>query len=307
MSDLDPSRYPLGFTRNRSHPFNSFRTQIRRDSPPGADAPMLLQGGPRAPPDCPLVHRATAVDNQFASLESALCELSLLYSERLRPSFDSPTEVDARIGAVTAAVSRAIERLRGEIKGPAADPAHRQLEAAMRKGHAARLRRIVVQFRDMQADYIGRLQAAERRGGFGEISIADDSGELTVDADIDAAFTGDQSAQVLESRIAIDQRNRQIEEVTTLVAQLTEMMGDLATLIADQGTMLDRIDGFLEAAVDEMHQGNENLAQAEQHQKSSTKCFVIYMIAMIILILILGTVILIRKGKKEGGTQPETQ
>jgi syntaxin 16 len=303
MAEFDPSRYPLGFTRNRSPLFNTFRSQIRRDGLPGADAPMLLPNDPQSPRDSPLVRRATAIDNQFARLESAISELPVLYAERLRPSFDSRAEVDARIGAVTTAISSGIDRLRREIKGASSDPAHRQLESAMQKGHASRLRRILVQFRDLQADYVRRLQAAEHRGGFGEISIADDSGELTIDADIDASFTGDQSAQVLESRVAVDQRNRQIEEITTIVTHLTEMMNDLATLIVDQGTMLDRIDGHLEAAVDDMRSGNENLTQAEQHQKASTKCFVIYMIGMIILILILGSVILIRKNKRAQPTE----
>jgi syntaxin 16 len=181
----------------------------------------------------------------------------------------------------------------------------------MQKGHASRLQHVVVQFREMQTDYLKRLQQAERRsdfGGPGGITITDDDGDFTVDTDLDAAFTGDQSAQVMESRVEVLQRNQQIEALIPLIRQLTEMMGDLGTLIVEQGTMLDRIDGLLEAAVDDMQSGNAALTKAEDDQKRGSKCFIIYMIGMIIIILILGTVILIRKGSKEngGGSDPTT-
>jgi hypothetical protein len=45
MTDIDPSRYPLGFTRNRTQAYSRERSQIHRDVPVGPDAAML------SPPD----------------------------------------------------------------------------------------------------------------------------------------------------------------------------------------------------------------------------------------------------------------
>jgi syntaxin 16 len=156
----------------------------------------------------------------------------------------------------------------------------------------------------MQTDYLTRLQQAERRstfGGPGGINITDEDGDFTVDTDLDVAFTGGQSAQVMESRVEVMQRNQQIEALLPLIRQLTEMMADLGTLIVEQGTMLDRIDGLLEAAVDDMQAGNSALEKAEDEQKKSSKCFIIYMVGMIIIILILGSIILMRKGNRDKG------
>jgi syntaxin 16 len=274
---------------------------------------MLPPPDARPNADNALVRRATGIDSQFASVETAISELQTLYAERLRPTFDSRQEIDARIGAVTSTIASAISKLRTEIVNGSSrgDASRKRLESAMQKGHASRLQRVVVQFREMQTDYLKRLQQAERRsdfGGPGGITITDEDGDFTVDTDLDAAFTGDQSAQVMETRVEVLQRNQQIEALIPLIRQLTEMMGDLGTLIVEQGTMLDRIDGLLEAAVDDMQSGNAALTKAEDDQKRGSKCFIIYMIGMIIIILILGTVILIRKGSKDdsGGSDPAT-
>jgi syntaxin 16 len=252
------------------------------------------------------VRRASGVDSQFASLDSAIAELQGLYLERLRPTFESRHDVEARISAVTSTIASGITRLRNEIKGAAVqgDASRKRLESAMQKGHASRLQRIVVQFKEMQTDHLKKLQTTERRDTFGvagSISIADD--DLSVDPDIDVSFTANQVAQAMETRVEIDQRNRQIAQLLPMIQQLQEMFADLATLIVEQGTMLDRIDGLLEAAVDDMVEGNTALAKAEEHQKASSKWFIIYMIGMIILILILGSVILIRKNKRAEPTE----
>jgi t-SNARE complex subunit (syntaxin) len=42
-----------------------------------------------------------------------------------------------------------------------------------------------------------------------------------------------------------------------MISPLTEIFYKLGTLIVEQGTMLDRIDGHLEAALDDMRSRNE--------------------------------------------------
>jgi t-SNARE complex subunit (syntaxin) len=245
------------------------------------------------------VRHADGIDSQFITLESSLADLRRLYDERLRPTFDSPRELDARIEAETTRTSQLITRLRDEIRSTArasAGERHR-LETAMQQGHASRLRALTLHFREMQTSYLGRLRASEQRK---------DEPDATVDLDI--TFTGAQLGQVEEQRRDIEERNEQIRRLLPMISQLTEMFADLGTLIVEQGTMLDRIDGHLEAALDSMRDGNAQLRKAEEHQKASSKWFICYMVLMIVLILILGTVILIRKGKKQeeaaGGETP---
>jgi syntaxin 16 len=123
---------------------------------------------------------------------------------------------------------------------------------------------------------------------------------LTLD-DFDTTFTPGQQAQVLEHDLYLEQLNEQIMAILRQVEEISQMFTDLAQLILEQGTMLDRIDHSLRIAVEDMEHGNEDLNKAEQHQKTGSKCFIIYIVLMVVLILILGSVILIRKGKQSGG------
>jgi syntaxin 16 len=103
------------------------------------------------------------------------------------------------------------------------------------------------------------------------------------------------------AELYLEQLNEQIMAILRQVEEISQMFTDLAQLILEQGTMLDRIDHSLRLAVADMEHGNESLEQAEQHQKTGGKCFIIYIVLMVVLILILGSVILIRKARQGGG------
>jgi syntaxin 16 len=293
---------PLGHIRDRTSAYATLRSQSYRDGSPSLSGNILSDpSGPRV--DSSLVRRAGGIDNQFITLDSAVADLRRLYEERLRPSFESPRDLDARIEAETARITQLIRRLRDDIRVMSQTPSgqRHQLENAMQQGHASRLRRLTLQFREMQTTHLQRLQAAEQRARISPDDI--DAGPI----DIDVSFTGAQQNQVQEQRHEIEERNEQIRRLLPMISQLTEMFADLGTLIVEQGTMLDRIDGHLEAAVDDLRAGNAELRKAEDHQKGSTKWFICYMVCMIVLIFILGSVILVRKGKKQDEATPVPQ
>jgi syntaxin 16 len=291
MSRPPENSSPLGFIRDKTSIYVNFRSQSYHNVPPDLSSPMLTTDplGPRA--DSSLVRRADTIDSQFITLDNSLTELRALYDERLRPSFDSRVSIDVRIEAETSRISQLITRVRDDIRGTARSPSGQRhhLEKAMQQGHASRLRAFTLQFREMQTAYLTRLQASEHRP-------TDDSDSSI---DVDVTFNSSQVGQIQAQRQDIEERNAQIRRLLPMISQLTEMFADLGTLIVEQGTMLDRIDGHLEAALDDMRAGNVDLRKAEGDQKSSTKWFICYMVLMIVLILILGTVILIRKGNKE--------
>jgi syntaxin 16 len=298
MTATGSVRLPLGYIRDRTSSYAAIRSQAYRGSSANLSTGILASEAlvPRA--DASLVRRADGIDSQFLTLDTGLSDLRRLYDERLRPTFDSPRELDARIEAETARISQLIARLRDDIRGTAraAGGQRHQLETAMQQGHASRLRAMTLQFREMQTAYLNRLKTSEQ-------PVEDPDAGI----DIDISFTGSQLGQIQEQRRDLEERNEQIRRLLPMISQLTEMFADLGTLIVEQGTMLDRIDGHLEAALDDMRSGNEQLKQAEEHQKGSTKWFICYMVFMILLILILGTVILVRKGKKQDEAEAGTE
>jgi syntaxin 16 len=48
------------------------------------------------------------------------------------------------------------------------------------------------------------------------------------------------------NEVAIDQREREINQIAKSIYQLADIFRDLQTLVIDQGTMLDRIDFNIE-------------------------------------------------------------
>ena len=108
----------------------------------------------------------------------------------------------------------------------------------------------------------------------------------------------EQTMKVRQNEQFITQRNREIEKLNEMMQPVLEMFSDLNVLILEQGTMLDRIDGIMETAVEDMQQGNAELKKANDHQKSGNKCFYWYLGVVFVLILIIGFIII---GKKRSG------
>jgi len=81
----------------------------------------------------------------------------------------------------------------------------------------------------------------------------------------------------------------QIMNIARSIEELAQIFKELAVLVIDQGTILDRIDYNMEAAVDHAKEGVQELVKAEEHQKSATpiKCIAFLVLGIIILLAIL--------------------
>ncbi len=64
---------------------------------------------------------------------------------------------------------------------------------------------------------------------------------------------------------------------------------DIAVLVIDQGTMLDRIDYNVEQVVNQSREANVQLVKAEKAHKSAraTKCIIFFVVAICIEVLLL--------------------
>jgi syntaxin 16 len=281
----------IGYIRDRTAAYSDFRAQTYRTSVPGVFTDNLSPDPKSAPLDLRLVRQAAEIDNQFITLDSEMSVLRRLCDERLRPTLESSGSLDAQIEAISVRVSQLIGKLRDEIRCIAQSSS---MASAMRHGHAARLRRVALQFREMQTTFLRRLQTAQERAGL--LPDRDDQ-----PLEFDVAFTGGQVSQLQEVRRDVEMRNEQIRRLLPMIHELTSMFADLETLIVDQGTMLDRIDGHLDEALDGVRAANSAMRAAEKQQVRSTKWFILYMVLMIVLILILGTIIIVRKENSAKG------
>ena len=69
------------------------------------------------------------------------------------------------------------------------------------------------------------------------------------------------------------------------INDLNELFKDLATMVVDQGTVLDRIDYNIERVSHSVEGGLGQLQKAAKHQKASRKMYIITVLMIIFIIL----------------------
>lgn len=103
---------------------------------------------------------------------------------------------------------------------------------------------------------------------------------------------GFNKAQMTELEIQedlINERDEEIQRIAQSITELATIFKELAVLVIDQGTILDRIDYNMEQVVEQTEKGLVELEKAEQIQKSSRpmKCIGLLLGLIFIMTLLL--------------------
>ena len=87
----------------------------------------------------------------------------------------------------------------------------------------------------------------------------------------------------------VNQRDVEITKIAKSIEELAEIFKELAVLVIDQGTILDRIDFNMESAVDHATVGNKELAKAETSQKNALpmRCIILLVVLIAIMLVVL--------------------
>merc|ERR1711957_911398 len=88
---------------------------------------------------------------------------------------------------------------------------------------------------------------------------------------------------------AVKSRDQEIVKIAQSIEELGNIFKELAVLVIDQGTILDRIDYNMEAVVEHTKTGIKQLEKAERSQKSArpVKCIFCLLGTIMILLLVL--------------------
>ena len=140
-------------------------------------------------------------------------------------------------------------------------------------------------FRQSQRKYLAEVQA-QKSGG-----LVPDSNKFGIDFDSNSGdfFTTQQLAVVDDLTAAVHSRDQEIAKIAQSIEELGSIFKELAVLVIDQGTILDRIDYNMEAVVDHTKTGIKQLEKAEKHQKNARplRCIICLSIVIFILMTIL--------------------
>lgn len=182
----------------------------------------------------------------------------------------------ANAGNVGGPVSAGDEKVRGNIQS--------QL--------AKQLQQLTMSLSKSQKEYKARVEA--QKGGAGDLD-----GLLGPDpeAGLKTSFTvegfTDEEVVMLElAETNVEERDQEIAKIAQSINELSTIFKELAVLVIDQGTILDRIDYNMENVVEQTQRGVKELQKAEKYSKSTRplKC-----IAFLVILILLFTCILIAK------------
>ena len=90
-----------------------------------------------------------------------------------------------------------------------------------------------------------------------------------------------------ENTRLIESREREVSKIVKSIMDLHDIFKDLAGMVQEQGTVLDRIDYNVEATQSRVADGLKQLAKAEAYQKKNRKMFIILVEAGLVLFLLL--------------------
>jgi len=164
--------------------------------------------------------------------------------------------------------------------------------ANVQRSLAKQLQELSVEFRQDQRRYLADVQA-QKSGG---VSSTDDKFGINVqdkqrlsEDDIDDFMTVQQVSMVDDLSEIVQGRDQEIAKIAQSIEELGTIFKELAVLVIDQGTILDRIDYNMEAVVEHTKTGISQLERAEKSQKSARpmKCIFCLLVTIGILLILL--------------------
>ncbi|XP_031564081.1 syntaxin-16-like isoform X3 [Actinia tenebrosa] len=244
------------------------------------------------------------IQYDITRIKQRMTDLSTLHDRHLnRPTLDDSIDEEQTIEITTKEITQMFHQCQSAIQrmGKQSRGASKQEQRILKNvisSLAVSLQDLSTNFRKSQSSYLKRLKNREERErqffdtGLPSTSSALMNEDVVGDDELyDRGFTSEQMRLVEDNTAIIELREKEIQSIVQSISELNEIFRDLATMIVEQGTILDRIDYNIEQASVKVEQGLEQLKKAEQHQKSSRKMLCIILISVILIILLVALVI----------------
>lgn len=241
------------------------------------------------------------VQDHLRQIEDKMKRLDGVHRQRLKVTFDDgkEAELEHEIDILTREITRhfgvAGNKLKEIHAAGAKATTDKSTDSSVRRNLqralASKLHEHSTAFRKAQKGYMTRLQ--NKKGG--GVDLLGTGGATGASEAKDTGFSDAQMSEVVEAEALAKDRDQEIVNIAKSINDLAVIFKELATLIIDQGTVLDRIDYNMEQVVDHVTKGVKELEKAEEYQKSSRpkKC-----IAFLLILITIMVVMLIMKHKK---------
>jgi len=236
---------------------------------------------------------AAQAREEIKNIRDKLVQLTKAQNKRLLKVFVDDQAPDKEVESISNQLSALVRRCEQHIHRvkTQADAGRSQKESQCRenvqRNLATQLQQLSQQFRQAQKDYMNEIRKRQKGAlwddGPGDVGAASDGADI--------GFTDAQLQELGSMEVNAVQRSQEITQIATSINDLHTIFKELAVLVIDQGSILDRIDYNIEQVVHQSVEANKQLKKAEDTQKSNRamKCIIMLVIIDLILILILIT------------------
>jgi len=235
------------------------------------------------------IEAAEEAREDLTVLKDKLVALTKAHNKRFLKVFGNDGSPDKDVEALTQQCSALVRECEQRIKQVktmgAANTSHRDLEARqnVQRGLAMQLQQLSQQFRQQQKDYLSEIRGRQK-GALWDDSLVADGREA-----VDRSFNDMQLQEIESMEVNASQRNEEICQIAVSINELHMVFKELAVLVIDQGSVLDRIDYNMEHVVHTAKEANVQLQKAESHAKNNRamKCTYLLVVVNLVLIVIL--------------------
>lgn len=227
------------------------------------------------------VEATDRVRRAMALIAQKMDELRSRQDRHVLPGFDDRSDDKAAIDVLTRTITAMFGACHTKIRelAPVSAAPSSAVLANAQRSLALALQQLSLKFRQDQIAFLGKVKALEARleANLHRMDASSSSDSMPV---VDRGFHAAQRIAVENTDAIIAENEGVIREVEQSVAQLLDVMRDLAALVAEQGTMLDRIDYNIEQASRNVAGAVGELAQAEDSQKRCS-CKVVIVLLLV--------------------------
>ncbi|CAB3365974.1 syntaxin-16 [Cloeon dipterum] len=241
----------------------------------------------------------------LSKIQGKLRELESLHTKHLhRPTMDDSAEEESQIDALNKEIARMfnnthkiIQQIRRNSVSEARHGKEKRLSYNVVSCLVTSMQELSNKFRESQGNYLRKLNSREERSKqYLMLPEEMDTQEQPSAEDVlfglppgTNAITSQQLLVLADNTAQAEQREEEVRKIVSSIIDLNSIFKDLAHMVVDQGTVLDRIDFNVERTQEQVTQGFRQLQKAERYQRSNRKmkCILIMTATVIVLLFLL--------------------